>query len=60
MQFKPPTGITRDQVAHAHMDRLGGSMGLAEKHFKPIEIEAKKIKEAQRSNLTEKLKAIEQ
>jgi hypothetical protein len=36
---------------------LGGpSIGLADKHFKPIEIEAKKIKESQKSNLGEKLK----
>lgn len=28
------------------------SIGLADKHFKPIEIEAKKIKEQQRSNLS--------
>jgi hypothetical protein len=33
-----------------------GAAGLAEKHFRPIEIEAKKIKESQKSNLGEKLK----
>ena len=39
---------------------LTASIGLADKHFKPIEVEARKIKEQQRSNLAEKLKAIEQ
>lgn len=36
-----------------------GAAGLAEKHFRPIEAEAKKIKESQKSNLSEKLKALE-
>jgi hypothetical protein len=35
---------------------LGGSIGLADKHFKPIEVEAKKIKESHKSNLGDKLK----
>jgi len=38
---------------------LGGSIGLADKHFKPIEVEAKKIKESQKSNLGDKLKHLE-
>ena len=37
----------------------GGSIGLADKHFKPIEVEAKKIKDSQKSNLGEKLKQLE-
>ena len=55
--------------SHGH-SQIHQSIGLADKHFKPIEIEAKKIKEQQKSNLSknlyfyiklaEKLKAIEQ
>ena len=37
----------------------GGSIGLADKHFKPIEVEAKKIKDSQKSNLGDKLKQLE-
>ena len=37
----------------------GASIGLADKHFRPIELEAKKIKESQKSNLGDKLKNLE-
>ncbi len=35
------------------------SIGLADKHFKPIEVEAKKIKDSNKSNLGDKLKQLE-
>ena len=37
----------------------GPSIGLADKHFKPIEVEAKKIKDSNKSNLGDKLKQLE-
>ena len=68
MQFKQPGGVMGGNVITmaSYMNQNGNqnhhytSGGLADQYFKPIEIEAKKIKEQQRSNLSDKLKQIEQ
>lgn len=63
-QFKGGGGVLGGAVIppqyQNHSQPTHHSIGLADMHFRPIEIEAKKIKEAQKSNLQDKLKIIEQ
>jgi hypothetical protein len=62
-QFKSGGGVLGGAVIPPQYQNLNQpthhNIGLADMHFRPIEIEARRIKEAQRSNLQDKLKQIE-
>ena len=59
MSINQMSGQTMGQGGMLGGNLAGGSIGLADKHFKPIEVEAKKIKDSQKSNLGYKLKQLE-